>query len=150
MGNYLTQTGGTTPAGDLTKEVGNELLARLCPNGSGGVDVTLTERCIEEAESLIDGDLGAFYTVPFTPTVPAIIKTIALHFAVHALYLRRPEFTNQQGENPASKRYKFGMDQLDKIRENRPPLITGASNTPSMVGSLVTSDDARGFDPTES
>lgn len=147
MGSYITQTGGASPVGDLTDEIGNTNLATVAPNGSGGVDVTKTERAIVNAEALIDGMLGADYTTPLTP-IPPVIKTIARFFAVYFLYEGRPEFTNANGDGVGEKRYKMAKALLDEFRKRTPPLqATSYKETTALLGSLVGSDEQR--DPIE-
>lgn len=147
MGNYLTQTGGLTPAGDLTDSFGNALLARLCDDGAGGVSATFTERAIKSAEAMINTDLGPFYTIPFAAPVSDEIKTIAVMLCEYFLYQRLPEFRRADGTNPAEQGFKVARDMLKSLRLLRPPLTSGGKESPTVVGCLVVSDDQR--DPIE-
>jgi hypothetical protein len=143
MGNYLVQTGGLTPAGDLTDAFGNALLAQLCSNGVGGVDVAFTEWAIKRSEAMINTDLGPFYTIPFAAPVNEEIKTIALMLAEFFMYARKPEFRRQDGTNPAGDSFKAAGIMLKSLRTLRPPLQAGSKETPAVVGSLVDSDEQR-------
>ena len=144
MGNYLTQTGGAAPAGDLTNAFGNALLSQLCSDGAGLVSATRTELAITRAEGMIDAELGGFYTVPFT-TVPQQITTIALLLVEFFLYSSVPEFRRADGNNPAIESFKAGREMLKNIRQARPTLQSGSKETSAVMGSLVTSDDDRGW-----
>lgn len=143
MGNYLVQTGGLTPAGDLTDSFGNELLARLCDDGLGGVSATFTERAIKSAEAMINTDLGSFYTIPFAAPVSDEIKTIAVMLCEYFLYQRLPEFRRSDGSNPAEQGFKAAGIMLKSLRTLRPPLQAGSKESPAVVGSLVDSDEQR-------
>ncbi len=144
MGNYLTQTGGAAPAGDLTTAFGNALLSQLCSDGAGAVSATRTELAIARAEGMIDAELGGFYVVPFDP-VPAQIKTIAFMLVEFFLYANVPEFRDANGKNPATQMFDAARDMLRNIRQARPPLQAGAKETSAVVGVVVESDDDRGW-----
>lgn len=143
MGNYITQTGGTSAAGDLTNKLGNPTLVKLAPDGSGGVSATATESAITEAESLIDGMLGGAYSVPFASPPPSVIKTIALSFAVYFLHSRRPEFTAERGRSPVEHYYTNAMSLLENLQRIRPALVgTSSRSTESVDAPLVSSEDS--------
>jgi len=142
MGSYLTQTGGATPAGDLTDAFGNDLLARVCGDGAGQVSAVRVNRAINSAEAMINTDLAPFYTVPFV-VVTEEIKTIALMLCEYFMYSQKPDFRRADGRNPADETFKAARDMLKSLRMLRPPLGAGSKTTPSVVGSLVDSDEQR-------
>lgn len=144
MGNYLTQTGGSSPAGDLTDQFGNEFLTRVCGDGAGGVSATKTERAIKSAEAMINTDLGGFYTVPFPVPVNEEIKTIAFMLCEYFMYAQKPEFRRQDGTNPASDGFKAAREMLKALRQQQPPLVAEAGKeSPAYLGTLVESDEMR-------
>lgn len=143
MGRYLTQTGGAAPAGDLTDAFGNALLSQLCSDGSGLVSATRVASVIMRAEGMIDVELGPSYTVP--AMVPDHIKTIAIMLCEFFLYSNAPEFRRADGSNPASESFKTARDMLKSIRDGSTPLLAAANETSPVVGSLVDSDDDRGW-----
>lgn len=147
MGNYLTQTGGTIAAatGDLTDQVGNDLLAMLCPDGSGGISTAKVTACITKAEARIDVMLSPIYTVPLTP-VPNAIKTIAADLFVYYAYDNRPEFATRDGKNPAAARFADAKEMLVAFKDGKPVMPEPATREEQYVGVLVESDTARGWD----
>jgi len=147
MGNYLNQTGGSiaSATGDLTDEVGNDLLAQLCPDGSGGISQAKITRCIQRAEGRIDVALDPVYSVPLSP-VPDVIKTIASDLCVYYAYENRPEFATRDGKNPAAARFADAKEQLKLLKDGHPGLMTPTTDETQFVGALVESDEVRGWD----
>lgn len=147
MGNYLSQTGGTiaTATGDLTDAVGNDLLAMLCPDGSGGISLAKVNSVIARAEGRIDVAVAPIYSVPLTP-VPAVIVAVATDLFVYYAYSNRPEFATRDGKNPANDRFLDAKDMLKAFMGGKPPLTTPATSSDQYVGELVESDTARGWD----
>lgn len=144
MGNYLTQTGGGSPAGDLTDQFGNDFLTRVCGDGAGGVSVTKTERAIKSAEAMINTELGGFYSVPFASPVNEEIKTIALMLCEYFMYSQKPEFRRNDGTNPAGDGFKAAREMLKALRQQTPPLAGEATvETPAVLGTLIESDEKR-------
>jgi len=141
MGKYLAQTGGATPAGDLTDAFGNALLAKLCGD-AGQVSAAAINSAITSAEALIDVDLGVSYTVG--ATVPDHIKTIGLMLCEYFMYARKPEFRREDGKNPASESFKAAREMLKSIRDGVTPLLAAANEAVPVVGGLVESDEPRG------
>ena len=147
MGNYLTQTGGTIAAatGDLTDSVGNDLLAQLCSDGSGGISTAKVTKLISKAEGRINVEVAPIYNVPLDP-VPDPIAAVAEDLFVFYAYNNKPEFFTRDGKNPAAARFTDAKEQLKAFREGKPPLTTPATNVEQYVGELVESDDVSGWD----
>jgi len=75
---------------------------------------------IQQASDIIDGYLGSRYTVPFGPTVPSLVSTIAEAIAAY-----RADLTYRQGVDydseldPVYLRVKECVQQLKDIRDGK-------------------------------
>ena len=61
-------------------------------DNSGSLDadeIEIIDSAIERASRLIDGRLGAYYSVPFAGTVPTVIRDLAVDLAGHTLFGRK-------------------------------------------------------------
>lgn len=110
----LTQTAGTSAAGDLTNAIGNSRLAALCGNSSGVIATASITDVVEAAEAETLSILG-----PSFSTTAASTKTIVKHhckqIAIYYVYARAPEFRNERGECIMTQQYEMSVKALEKI-----------------------------------
>lgn len=72
---------------DLTKEISSAELAKLTGDPSGVmIDTNRTAHSRANADAIIDAYLSGIYTVPFTDTVPTIIKKLSIDLTLSNLY----------------------------------------------------------------
>ncbi|MFA4900962.1 MAG: phage protein Gp36 family protein [Brevundimonas sp.] len=143
---YLTQTWGVTPAGDLTNTVTNEILAALFPNGSGGLDSTAGDAAVYFAEAEANSILGPSFTIPTgtTSTVPVVVKRCICDMAVFFGYDRKPEFLTSNIENPAQKRFDRAKATLKDIKTGARDMGGEASTDKSgLTGGIVYASTAQ-------
>lgn len=138
---YLTQTGGATPAGDLTNALGNPLVLQLFGAGDGTALAAAITDVITRAESVVDGYLCGVYPVPLT-TGTQVLKTIATDVACYYAYARKPEFFAADGRNPWSKQYDNAMKMLGDLRDGKMRLNLETAPAPATVGGVVLSPAA--------
>lgn len=82
MGNYIIQA-------DLKDRLPDSQLLQLTDDTKSGViNAQVVSDVIADAESFVDGYVGAQYAVPLSP-VPRLVKTLSIDVAVYFFYLRR-------------------------------------------------------------
>jgi phage gp36-like protein len=113
------------------------LIAALDDDGDGAEDTGLFDSVVAMASVEIDGLLAGRYSVPFTGTIPAVVRQAAFLFVGEAIYARR-QLTDK---NPFAKRATEMRERLGKIGAGEMTLDIAqeASITP---GALVTQTPA--------
>jgi phage gp36-like protein len=139
MGQYLSQTGGTSAAGDLTNAIGNTRLSLLCPATNGTVSTSVVTWVVNMAEAEVNSILGPGFSVPIaTASVTNVVKRCACDIAVHFAYKRSTEFRTQDGKTPVAADYDDARKTLTDIRNGARTLgSTAASSKTGIVGGTV-------------
>jgi len=135
-GNYLTQSDGAAPTGDLTNALGAAMVIQLFSDGAGIAGISAITSVIKRAESVFDAAMTGIYTVPVTP-VTEIIKAIVTDIAIYYAFARKPEFTRQDGRNPWHEAYKTALELMKNIRSGQYELGTETAEKPAIVGGQV-------------
>lgn len=135
---------------DITIELPTEFLTEgLDDNADGAEDPGLWDALVASASRRVDSRLGQRYHVPFTGTIPALVKEAAIIFALDILYRRRGYGTEES--NPwmtasiamEKKLTRIGNDEeplTPTKQEARPSVsaITEPARTTSHSGYLST------------
>lgn len=125
-----------TTLADLTARFGDRMLVALTDRGAlatGAVDATVVDKAIADTDAVIDGYLGARYTLPVSP-VPPILADIAGAIAIWKLHLGAPD-------PKVEADYK---DALRSLREIAAGVITLAA-----AGVAASEKDASGVQVTD-
>lgn len=118
-------------ADDILKWIESSELVQLTDDGDlGVVNDTVVGNAIEYASAVIDGYLGARYTLPLA-TVPVILKTYCTDIAICALYDRRPAGRPEHWQDRCKNADRFlGLVAAGKISLGAAdPAGTGESDT---------------------
>lgn len=83
---------------------------------------------IDEAESFVDGYLNDYYTVPFTGTIPSLVKYITIKLAASECLRRIFQDKSNELSSIASEWRTEAIDTLRKIQE-REISIPGETRT---------------------
>jgi phage gp36-like protein len=92
-------------------------LAWADDDGSGDLsaaEIEIVTDCIRRASGLVDARLGGLYEVPFTATVPDLVKDITVDLAGYALFTRRG-----LDEGTFAEVGRSALDRLDAIARGR-------------------------------
>jgi phage gp36-like protein len=114
---FITQTWTGTPAGDITNRINSQIIAKLCPDGAGGVDSTIADSCCFDGEADVSSLLGPQYVMPIDKTTAAatIIIRCAAAMSIYYMYDRAPEFFID-GKNPYQARYDHAKECIKELK----------------------------------
>jgi phage gp36-like protein len=145
MGSYLSQTGGTSAAGDLTNAIGNDRLSLLCPASNGSVSTSTVTWVVNMAEAEVNSILGTGFSVPVaTASVTNVIKRCATDIAVHFAYKRTTEFRGQDGKTPVHIDYEDARKVLTEIKNGARTMgSTAATGKSGLIGGTVYASTSR-------
>jgi phage gp36-like protein len=129
MGAYIEQSdvAGLIPADFLTEA--------LDDNGDGAADSGIWDSALAAAQNEVDGRLGGLYTVPFSGTIPAVVKAATQTLSLWLIYKRRGV---ADAANPWAELAMKWLDKLDKIGSGKEPLV--AAVTPKVAGDVIGED----------
>ena len=77
-------------------------------------DMDVVDAAVVQAEELVDAHLRGRYTLPL-PSVPTVIKSVAVALVRHWLYARRPEGNDLPDAVRAS--YRDAIKTLEAVRD---------------------------------
>lgn len=121
--HYVTKT-------DMLAIVPEDILTVAVDDRNYGADVDSIWPIIADAASRrVDSILGSRYTVPFTGTLPPLVKEAAVIFAAHMLYLRRQVGDN----NPFAKEATAMMTRLEAIAAGKADLTASSSDSDAVA-----------------
>lgn len=129
----------------LTDRVGLSLLIDLTDRGEvalGVVDEAVVDRALAEADTMIDGFLGARYVLPLA-TVPGLLADIATTIALWKLHVTMPE-------EKIVKDYDAALKTLEQIARGiiRVPDATGIEPAGASTNQVQITDRERPFTET--
>lgn len=98
----------------LTKEVSLEILEKLAPDGSGGIDTDVVDEANKKAVDEVHGFLRGVYTLPLGSPVDGLIELTVNEITQYQLYksVDAADVPEQIGEL-----YKGALKRLKGIRE---------------------------------
>jgi len=117
---------------DIAAEMPPEfLLEALDDDADGVIDAGLWDKVVASASRKVDAALGQRFTVPFTGTIPALVKEAAIVFCLETLYRRRG--FGEEETNPWITLANSVRKKLTRIGNGEEPLTpTVKKPTPSV------------------
>ncbi len=113
----------------------------LDDDSDGEADSGVWDKVVAAVQDEIDGALGQKYSVPFTGTIPAVVKAAAKVLTLWSLYQRRG-FNG--AANPWETEAKRHRDKLDRIGRGDDPLTP--DNLGKKPGGIVITEPAKTYD----
>jgi phage gp36-like protein len=134
---------------DILAQTSDEELKQLTSEDGSTVDDTIVNKCIADADSLIDGYLSSKYSVPLV-TVPALVNKFSVSIALHNLYSRRPALAMNE---TIRQNYEDAVEYLEKVAKGDvgigidPPPIQPSTAKPfsTSSGRDFTKESMRGW-----